>query len=135
MKSILLDANVILRFLRDDDAGQSPRSKALIVSAREKKIRLILTTVTLAEVFYALRSSYKMNRHATAEVLQSLLYTGLFQVDDPEILSDALDRVKNSNVDLGDALLAAKAAADNLMVATFDADFDKFDDVKLHDWQ
>ena len=54
MKRLHLDANVVLRFLRDDDVKQSPAARRLIGEASEGKIVLALSAVTVGEIFYAL---------------------------------------------------------------------------------
>ena len=135
MKQALLDANVILRFLRNDDPRQSPLARKLFADANDGKITLLLTPVTLAEVFYAFRASYKMGRKETAALLQDLLRTGILQVAEIDVLMDALSRVETANVDFVDALLAAEATASGVPVATFDTDFDKFSDVPQFEWE
>jgi len=134
MRQVLLDANVILRFLRNDDPAQSPLAKKLFAAANDGKVALTLTPVTLAEVFYAFRASYKMGRKETAALLQDLLRTGILHVPRMGVLMEALLRVETANVDFGDALLAAEAAANNIPVASFDTDFDKFPDVRQFKW-
>ena len=134
MRQILLDANVIMRFLRNDDPMQSPLAKKLFAAANDGKITLMLAPVTLAEVFYAFRTSYKMGRKETAALLQDLLRTGILHVPRMGVLMEALLRVETANVDFGDALLAAEAAANNIPVASFDTDFDKFPDVRQFKW-
>jgi predicted nucleic acid-binding protein len=42
MKRLHLDANVVLRFLRDDDPKQSPAARRLIHEASEGKVTLIV---------------------------------------------------------------------------------------------
>jgi len=135
MKQVLLDANVILRFLRNDDPKQSPLAKKLFAAANDGKLTLLLTPVTLAEVFYAFRSSYKMGRKEIAALLQDLLRTGILEVAEIDVLMDALSRVETANVDFGDALLAAESAADDIPVASFDTDFDKFPDARQFEWE
>ena len=54
-----LDANVVLRFLRNDDPLQSPAAARLFESAKAKKLRLAISAVTVAETFYVLARVYK----------------------------------------------------------------------------
>lgn len=129
-----VDANVLLRFLRNDDAKQSPQAGRLLSRAQQGKITLLVSALTIAEVFYALRASYKLPRAATAEVLAQLLRTGACEVEHEALLMAALERVISANVDLGDAMLAASAATSGDPVATFDGDFGRFTDIKLYAW-
>ena len=43
-----LDANVVLRFLRDDDPKQSAAAARLFESAKSGKVRLSISAVTIA---------------------------------------------------------------------------------------
>jgi len=131
MKRLHLDANVVLRFLRDDDAKQSPAARRLIGEASKGAIEAVLSTVTLGEIFYALRSSYKMPRPEAAALLDGLVRSGAFDVEHEGRMLDTLARVRAANVDFGDAWLAATAVEVGESVASFDEDFGKFADV---DW-
>lgn len=132
MKRLHVDANVILRFLRNDDAKQSPRARSLVDSAQRGETILILSSTTLAEIFYALRASYRMSRTDAADLLIRLLHTGVFELEDENRMLDALARVARANVDFGDAHLAALAVSTGEPIVTFDQDFKKFSDVVIH---
>ena len=132
MKRYHLDANVVLRFLRNDDPQQSPAAKRLIEAGQAGHVVLILSAVTIAEVFYAFRASYKMARPEIAILLGNLLRSSVFEIEHETRVLDAMDRVERSNVDFGDAYLAATAIEAKEAVASFDDDFRKFPDVKLH---
>ena len=134
MKRLHLDANVVLRFLRDDDPKQAPAARRLIGEANAGKVTLALSVVTLGEIFYALRASYKLPRPEIAGLLTNLLHSGVFEVEHELRLLDALARVQAANVDFGDAWLAATAAEAAEPVATFDDDFEAFADVRRHAW-
>jgi predicted nucleic-acid-binding protein len=72
-----LDANVILRFLRNDDAEQSPLAAELFERAQAATVNLIVSPVTLLEVFYVLATSYGMSRPEVARLLRVFLSSGL----------------------------------------------------------
>jgi len=135
MKRLHLDANVLLRFLRNDDPVQSARAKQLFVRAERQEWELVVSVLTVAEVFYAFRASYKVSRSESARLLGSLLQTGIFTVEKEPLVLDALGRVESNNVDFGDAMLAAEATAGQVAIASFDLDFKRFKDVKLHSWE
>jgi predicted nucleic acid-binding protein len=134
MKRCLLDANVLLRFMRNDDPVQSPQARDLLRQAERGEVRLVASILTFAEVFYALRASYRVARPVAAEALSQLLGTGLMEIDQERLLGAALRRVASHNVDLGDAVLAAETATTGDEVASFDQDFRRFTDVRRHDW-
>mgnify|MGYP000024964724 CR=1 FL=1 len=132
MKRLQLDANVMLRFLRDDDPKQSPAARRLISDASEGKVTLVLGAVTAAEIFYALRASYRMARPEIADVLVQLVRSGVLEIEHEARLLDTLARVRAANVDFGDAWLAATAVETGDAVASFDEDFGRFPDVVWH---
>ncbi|MBC7367198.1 MAG: PIN domain-containing protein [Undibacterium sp.] len=132
MKRRHLDANVVLRFLRDDDTKQSPASRRLIGEASEGKTVPALSAVTVSEIFYALRAAYKLPRAEAVSLLDALVRSGVFEVEHELRLLDALSRVRVANVDCGDAWLAASAKEAGEAVASFDRDFSKFADVEWY---
>ena len=125
----LLDTNVLLRFLRGDDAQHSPSARTLFSDACDGKCVLILTEVAVAEAVWVLDSFYHTGRKQIAEGLSKvILSAGIRCVKRDEML-DALKRFASTKCDFLDCYLAALAAASGDYVATFDKDFDQFDDI------
>ena len=78
---------------------------------------------------WVLQSVYKIGRKQITEELQDLIgCNGIFCLKRDE-MNDALDRFASTRLDFLDCYLAALAAASGDYVATFDRDFDRFDDV------
>jgi predicted nucleic acid-binding protein len=128
-----LDANVLLRFLRDDHKVFSPRARKLIEQANAGAIILEVSAVTVAELFYALKASYQVDRRTAAGTLATVLNTPAFRLSEPKRVLDALARVQSANVDFGDAYLASTASETRTQIASFDADLDAFPDVKRYE--
>jgi len=128
-----LDANVLLRFLRNDHKDFSPRARKFIEQANAGKITLEVSAVTVSEIFYALKTSYQVDRRTAAQVLATVLNTPAFRLSESQRVLDALARVQSAKVDFGDAYLASTASETGTQVASFDCDFDKFSDVKRHE--
>lgn len=124
-----LDANVLLRFMRDDDRVQSPASARLFASAKAGKVRLAVSAVTVAEVFYVLARGYRLPKTEAAAKLLAITQSDILEVENRDRIHDALQRVIAANVDFGDAYLAATAAASNEAAAAFDGDLDAFTDI------
>ena len=132
---IHLDANVILRFLRNDDPKQSPAAARLFQKAAGGKAALIVSAVTINEVFFAFSSFYKLSHPDVAQKILPFVRTGVAEFEHESCLIDALQRVIAENVDFGDAYLAAIASNHKEFVASFDRDFKKFKDIKLYDFE
>lgn len=128
-----LDANVLVRFLRNDHPHFSPRAQELIQQANDGKAVLHVSAVIVAETFYALRASYGVPKRQAAQTLAGVLNTPAFRLAERNRVMDALARVQSANVDFGDAYLAASAAETATPVASFDRDLDKFADVARHE--
>ena len=110
MKRCHLDANIVLRFLRNDDPKQSPAARRLIERAKAGHVVLVLSAVTVAEVFYAFLTSYKMARSDAARPLAALLRSSVFELENEARVLATLQHVEKLNVDFGDAYLAVTAA-------------------------
>ena len=131
METYLLDANVVLRFLRRDEPNMAAAADALFIRAEHGEVRLVLDSVILAEVVFVLRSFYKVEREAIADAIQGLINSGgAVETDRLAVLNDAPERYRrHPPVDFGDAVLGALAAEQNLPVASFDRDLDRLKDV------
>jgi predicted nucleic acid-binding protein len=131
MDTYLLDANVILRFLRRDEPRMVAATDALFARAERGEVRLLLDSVILAEVLFVLRSFYKLRREAIAETLLDFVNNGgAIETERTALLTDALERYRHETVDFADAFLAALAVEKQIPVASVDRDFDRFNDVE-----
>ena len=124
-----LDANVVLRFLRNDDTNQSPAAARLFASAKAGKVRLTISAVTVAEAFYVLSRVYKHTKVDAAAKLLPLMQSDVLEVDNRPRVLDALQRVTKANVDFGDGYLASTAVEQGDGIASFDEDLQSFTDV------
>lgn len=134
--SIHVDANVILRFLRNDDPKQSPQAARLFQRAQtDDTLQLVVSAVTIMEVFYVLIRPYKMARVDAAGLLLELLGTGVILCSEAAVVFDALSRITSQKTSFGDAYLAATAARTaGVSVASFDQGLRNFKDLSLYDW-
>lgn len=136
MKTYLLDANVILRFLRQDHPDMGAAARALFQAAGRGEVCLLLDDAIVAEVVYVLQGPYKQERSAIAAALLALVRRApaVRPLRSAAVLEDALGRYRDhAGVDFADALLAALAAERGVPVASFDRDLDRFADVTRFD--
>jgi predicted nucleic acid-binding protein len=130
MDKLVLDANVLVRYLRADHEAHFSKVQKLFAQADEGKIKLILLDAVLAEVVFVLSSVYACSRQAIADALKPFIVHGAIECDRASLLVDALNRYALVNVDYMDCYLAAVSADRNCPVITFDQDFRKFKDIK-----
>lgn len=121
----ILDANVVLRYLLNDDPQQSPEAVELIEHAQDGS--LYLSAIVLAEITWTLRSHFAVPREEISSAIQRVIARPSIVVDATTL--DAVVRYANVNVDFVDCALAAAGGATGLPVATFDRDFCKFGDM------
>ena len=133
MKEFLLDANVLVRFLVQDDPKQSSAAAALFEKAERREVLLHLDALVVAETVYVLIGRYGRSRTEVANVLLALIQNAGIETMEAEVVTDALHRFAAFNVDFSDAWLAARASRLRRPVASFDRDLDKFKDIKRHE--
>lgn len=133
MKRLILDTNVLVRFLVQDDPKQSAGAAKLIATAQSGDTELVLDRMVVTELIYVLMGHYKRVRVDVANTILAIVQSPFVRADDESLLIDALLRFRDHGVDFVDAWLSAKAAALTLPIASFDRDLDKFKDVTRHE--
>jgi predicted nucleic-acid-binding protein len=130
MKELLLDANVLVRFLVQDEPKQSAAAAALFERAERGEVTLHLDGLVVAETVYVLLGRYRRSRSEVAGVLLAIIQNAGVEAMEEDVVTDALQRFAAVNVDFSDAWLAARSARLRQAVASFDRDFDRFKDSK-----
>lgn len=127
----LIDTNVIVRHLVQDHEKNAKAAGKLFDACDRGELTLVILPVVLAECVFVLESFYKQPRDPIADALKSLIRSPGIEIDGPATHRDALDRFSRGKAHFVDCLLAAQAVADDVAVATFDADFKRFEDVRI----
>lgn len=122
---VLLDANVILRFVLDDHPDLYARAAALFGRATSGELQLLIPTAILAECVDTLKSFYKLGRAEIARGLLAVLSLPGVSALEESAMREALRLFGERSVDFADAYLAALGLMLDLPVATFDRDIGK----------
>ena len=130
MTKYLLDTNALIRFILGDHDTHSPAARKLFGEACDGKCTLILTEVAVAEAVWVLHSFYNIKRNPITEWLSKVILSAGVRCMKRDEMLDALNRFASTKCDFLDCYLASLAAASSDHVATFDKDFDQFDDVR-----
>ena len=130
MARLLLDTNVIIRFLTGDHPTHSPRSRNLFARAAAGEVSLVLTDLALAETAWVLESFYSLDRAAIAAALKGVVESSGIVVPNKAILLSALQNFAQTDVNFVDAYHAAVATAESISIASFDRDLDQFAGIK-----
>jgi predicted nucleic acid-binding protein len=123
---MLTDANIFLRFLRNDHPQHSPAAKQLIEEAAASRVRLQVPEIVVADIFYTLTAPMMKTPRATAaRQLASLLQQPGIDLENRHRVFDILALCETRDVDYGDAALmvAAQGPAQKIPIVTYDKDF------------
>lgn len=126
---LLLDTNVLVRFLTGQPPAMASKARRLFASAAEGTHSLHLFPLIVAETVYTLESYYKMDRRDVSEIMSRLVSSGGIHCHERERVLDALKRHHDHNIAFADAYLAAAGCELGIAVASFDREFDRFNDV------
>lgn len=123
----LLDANLIVRYLTQDNLRQAKAFEHLLKTAKEK---LILTDVTMAEIVWVLSSYYELPKKEIIEKIEGILGLEIFEIN-RDIIGQALTYYRQYNLDWIDAYLAAYGKRNKIKtILSYDRDLDKISEVK-----
>ena len=86
-----LDANVLIRYLTQDDPEQSTRANQVIDGLTESKPGYV-TMIVLAEIYWVLRRGYEQIPEAVTDVLLGLLDSAEIVVERADTVRQALRR-------------------------------------------
>lgn len=110
---IAVDTNLIVRIVTNDDHDQVRRAVALF-----ERERIFIAKTVLLEVEWVLRFSYQLARDVIAHALRKVIGLTNVEVENPDVVSIALDW-HEQGLDFADALhLASSSRAERF--ATFD---------------
>lgn len=120
MKTVCLDANIIVRFLQKDSKELSPKAKEIIESASKDSRKLYIDEVTVAEVIWVLSSIYESPKDKIAHQISRLVSQNWVINPRKKTLLKALQRFSTSNLSYIDCWLIEVCTKGGLKLATFD---------------
>lgn len=100
-----VDTNLLVRYLAQDDAVQSPVASRIIDGFTPDEPGYI-SQVVLVETVWVLTRTYKMAREAVADIIESLLRAREIVVDRADAGYLALATYRATKADFSDALTA-----------------------------
>jgi predicted nucleic-acid-binding protein len=125
---IWLDTNIIIRFITADHPVMTPEVAAFFLRAEKGQIKLKIASMIIAECCWVLQSPhYNFSPSDIASVLTSLLITKEIDMEEKDVVIQALNLYSMHQVDFIDAYLAAHAKENGQgIIATFNTkDFQK----------
>ena len=108
-RRIVIDTNLLIRYLVNDDARKAQIVDTLLKKAGKGDVHILMPSIVVAELIWVLESFYRMEAAEIADLVDSILNTPGLTVSDDAIVRSALKRYRTKGVDLVDAWIAAFA--------------------------
>jgi len=122
-KALILDTNVILRFLLGDAPELYEKAYRVFQRVEEGKLEVLLSDVVLSECVWVLEKFYGIPREQIAKKLLMFLQADAVLTETPKpALEEGLSIWETSPLDWTDALLVAKTTYKDTKLITFDGE-------------
>ena len=127
MNSIILDTNIILRFITADDKEKQEKTARLFEKIKESKITAFIHDVIFAETVFVLVSKklYNLPKSKIQALLLPIVNLTNIKFNSKKNIKRALELFVRYELDFEDALIAAYAETKKIEIVSFDRDFKK----------
>ena len=102
-----LDANILVRYLAQDNPVQSPIATELIERRLTGEEPGFVSIVAMAETVWVLKRVYRLKAHAIAAVVETMLQTVSLVVESEREVFLALTALRDGRGEFADALIGA----------------------------
>jgi len=100
---VVIDTNLLVRYLTDDDPPKAKAVDTLLNRASKGELKILIPSVVVAELVWVLESFYKLAAAEITELVQSILNTPGVDIQDKSIIKAALKIYRSKEIDLIDA--------------------------------
>ncbi len=100
-----LDTNVLIRHLVQDDAAQAKRAGRFIAAECSREDPCFINRIVLCETVWVLESAYGYAREDIAGVLERIIRTHQFRIENVQAAWTALRMYRSGGADFADCLL------------------------------
>ncbi|NMF84189.1 type II toxin-antitoxin system VapC family toxin [Nodosilinea sp. P-1105] len=101
-----LDTNILVRYLTRDDEQQWQQAATVIHQSQP----CFVTNIVLCELVWVLRgANYSFRKDEIISVLEGMLHSAAFELEDRSTADQALQRYKQGKADFSDYLIGAVA--------------------------
>ena len=127
MNSIILDTNIILRFITADDKVKQEKVALLFEKIKEGRATAFIHDVIFSEIVFVLVSKklYSLPKRKIQALLLPIVNLTHIKFNNKKSVKRALDLFVKYNLDFEDALIAAYAEKSKSEIFSFDKDFKK----------
>lgn len=100
-----LDTNVLVRHLVQDEPRQSALATRFIATECTREAPCYVNRIVLCELIWVLESAYGYRRQLIADVLERIVRTVQFRIEDTQSATAALRSYRGTAADFADCLL------------------------------
>ena len=100
-----LDTNILVRYLTQDDPGQSRKANAEIEKGLSAGHKFFIADIVLCELVWVLETAYGYERREIVPALENILRTKQFQFENKDLLWISLADYRNKKGDFADHLI------------------------------
>lgn len=115
---ISVDTNILVRILADDPGNTEQTAQARRLAAAHQRLHVPL--VVLVETFWVLKRAYGVAKTELSNVLEHLAQNRAYELDEAEMVRQAIADYRRSSADFPDVLVLAASRRRGLTLATFD---------------
>ena len=102
-KKVVIDTNLLVRYLINDDQKKAEAVDNLLDRAAKGEVRIIVPSVVIAELVWVLESFYQLKADAILELVEAIINTSGLDVTDKSTIIPALRLYKSKKIDFIDA--------------------------------
>jgi predicted nucleic-acid-binding protein len=131
---VFADTNLFLRYLTNDVPAQADAVEQLLLEAAAGKVALATNTLVIAEIVWTLASFYHQSRAAIKAKVLAILNTPGLEVQESDLILQAVNWYADKNIDFIDAYNAAWLLAHQMKtIYTFDQKhFSRLEGISIH---
>lgn len=120
MTHYLVDANALLRYLRNDIPDQAEQVTGLFRQAKQGKILITISIEVILETVYVLLKYYRENKEVIGNQLFDFISLPMISIEKRDIVGEAFLLWKTESISFVDCLVLAQSKIEGKMLFTFD---------------
>lgn len=97
-KKVVIDTNLLVRYLINDDQKKAEVVDTLLARAAKGEVRIVVPSVVIAELVWVLESFYQLKADAILELVEAIINTSGLDVTDKSTIISALGFLQSSFV-------------------------------------
>lgn len=115
-----LGTNALVRYLVQDDTGQSKAATQFIEKECSEENPGFLNHLVLCETLWVLEGCYQQSKETMVKTIEQVLRVAQLRVEDPQVVWQALDDYRKSRAGFADHLLSRINGGHDCTTVTFD---------------